>query len=109
MALLEKAQKDALGKVNAGIVEKYMNTALATPQYIFPNLLAQSKNHISKIAKTQHIDTPYIDILIGKVVDMLPSGGFPPTLGIEDQGRFVVGYYHQNQALYTKKNEVEEN
>ncbi len=34
-ALLEKAQYDALGKVNASIVDKYLNSALATPQTVF--------------------------------------------------------------------------
>lgn len=28
---------------------------------------------------------------------------FPPVLSLEDQGRFMLGYYHQNNALYQKK------
>ncbi len=27
---------------------------------------------------------------------------FPSHLGMADQGRFAVGYYHQRQALFTK-------
>jgi CRISPR-associated protein Csd1 len=107
-ALLEKAQKDALGKVNASIVDKYMNTALATPQYVFPMLLTLSKKHISKIGKQTTYETPYIEMQIGKVIDMLPATGFPKALNIENQGRFVVGYYHQNQALYESKKDKEE-
>ena len=28
---------------------------------------------------------------------------FPPVLSLEDQGRFMLGYYHQNKALYPQK------
>jgi len=28
---------------------------------------------------------------------------FPPHLTLEDQGRFAIGYYHQTQDLWTKK------
>ena len=28
---------------------------------------------------------------------------FPSHLNLEDQGLFAIGYYHQRQALYTKK------
>lgn len=98
-ALLEKAQKDALGDVNASIVDKYLNSALATPQMVFPMLLTLSKKHIKKA------DNWYIDRLIGEVAAMLPSTGFPISLNAEQQGRFIIGYYHQNQAIYTKKSD----
>ncbi len=96
-AMLEKAQKDALGKVNASIVDKYLNSALATPQMVFPMLLALSKKHISKA------DNWYMDKQITGVVNLLPSSGFPISLNAEQQGTFLIGYYHQNQALYTKR------
>ena len=28
---------------------------------------------------------------------------FPPVLKLEEQGLFAVGYYHQRQALFTKR------
>jgi len=95
-ALLEKAQYDALGKVNASIVDKYLNSALATPQTVFPMLLTLAEKHISKSEKY------YIKMQIGKIVDMISTEGFPQTLNSEEQGKFMIGYYHQRQALYTK-------
>lgn len=100
-AMLEKAQKDALGEVNASIVDKYLNAALATPQMVFPMLLALSKKHISKK------DNWYMDRLITQVVNQIPASGFPISMNSEQQGRFLIGYYHQNQDLYTKKNKDE--
>jgi CRISPR-associated protein Csd1 len=104
-ALLEKAQKDALGEVNASIVDKYLNSALATPQMVFPMLLALSKTHTSKTDKKSEGKNygRYTDRRIAEVVDLLPSSGFPVNLNAEQQGRFIIGYYHQNQALYAKK------
>ena len=98
MALLEKAQKDAIPGVNASIVDKYLNSALATPQMVFPMLLTLSKKHIAKV------DNYYMDRRIGELMSCFPSTGFPETLNAEEQGKFMIGYYHQNQALYTKRN-----
>jgi len=95
-ALLEKAQYDALGKVNASIVDKYLNSALATPQTVFPMLLTLAEKHISKSEKY------YTKIQIGKIIDLISSEGFPQALNAEEQGKFLIGYYHQRQVLYTK-------
>jgi CRISPR-associated protein Csd1 len=96
-AVLEKAQKDALGNVNASIVDKYLNSALATPQMVFPMLLTLSKKHNAKSGSF------YNDRLTGEIVNQLPSSGFPISLNPEEQGRFIIGYYHQNVSLYTPK------
>lgn len=97
-ALLEKAQYDALGKVNASIVDKYLNSALAAPQTVFPMLLTLAEKHIAKS------ENYYTKMQIGKIVDMISSEGFPQTLNSEEQGKFMIGYYHQRQAIYTKTN-----
>ena len=33
---------------------------------------------------------------------------FPKTMGLNDQGLFILGYYQQTQASYTKKEKEEE-
>lgn len=40
----------------------------------------------------------YYNRLIGDITDGL-NGGFPPTLSLDDQGRFIVGYYQMNKKL----------
>jgi CRISPR-associated protein Csd1 len=50
-AVLEKAQYDALGSLNSTIVDKYLNSAMATPQNVFPMLLTLAEKHISKHQK----------------------------------------------------------
>lgn len=33
---------------------------------------------------------------------MISSEGFPQALNAEEQGKFMIGYYHQRQAIYSK-------
>jgi CRISPR-associated protein Csd1 len=30
---------------------------------------------------------------------------YPAALTLQDQGKFILGYYHQTQAFYTRKDE----
>lgn len=100
-ALLEKAQSDALGTVNASVVDKYLNAALASPQQVFPSLLLNAEKHFSKSKKYN------IKMRIREIMEDIPSDGYPKTLNAEDQGRFLVGYYHQQQDIYTKKDNLD--
>ncbi len=47
-AVLEKAQQDAIGDVNASIKDRYFTSACASPASVFPILLRLSQHHISK-------------------------------------------------------------
>ena len=100
-AVLEKAQSDALGSVNASLRDRYIGAASARPGLVFPQLLKTAQFHVSKSAK-QH---PGYDIRFSRLVSEIVAGMpvFPPILSLEDQGRFMLGYYHQNNALYQKK------
>lgn len=102
-ALLEKAQSDALGKnVNASLRERYIGAASATPRLVFPMLLRLAQHHVSKARKTGFAG---YDVLfsqrLGEVLADLTD--FPAVLSLEDQGRFMLGYYHQLNDLYRKK------
>ena len=39
--------------------------------------------------------------LVGEIMNMM-TNEFPKTLSLEDQGRFMIGYYQQVQTFYTK-------
>jgi CRISPR-associated protein Csd1 len=109
LAVFESAQHSALGDVNASVTDKYLNSALATPSAVYPILFNLFDKHISKIEnKGSQI---YFQKLVGEIVDGVPSTGFPNVLSQEDQGRFLVGYYHQRQVLFNsnKNNEEETN
>ena len=101
-ALLEKAQRDALGReVNAPLRERYIGSASATPRLVFPMLLRLAQHHVTKAKKNQFDG---YDVRFSRQVGDILAGmsDFPATLSLEDQGRFMLGYYHQNNANYRK-------
>lgn len=98
-AVLEKAQLDALGKVNATIKDRFFGAASATPRAVFPRLIRLAQHHIAKAEYGMRSDKA-----MGIILDDIQD--FPPHLSLEDQGRFALGYYQQRNALYTKKEET---
>ncbi|MDU4959125.1 MAG: type I-C CRISPR-associated protein Cas8c/Csd1 [Sporomusaceae bacterium] len=104
-SLLEKVQRDALGNaINATIRDRYFGAASATPGAVFPLLLRLSRHHISKAKYGELIDRQIQTVMNG----LSGSEGFPKHLSMEQQGLFVLGYYHQNQANYKKNESIKE-
>jgi len=94
-AVLEKAQLDALGKVNATIKDRFFSAASATPASVFPRLLRLSQHHIEK-AEYGHISERRISEIM-EHIDVFPS-----HLNLQDQGLFAIAYYQQKNVLYKK-------
>jgi len=102
-AVLEYVQRSALGgQVNATIRDRYYGAASATPASIFPVLLRNTQNHLGKLRKERPGQAVTLEKEIREIVEGLPDR-FPCSLKIEDQGRFAIGYYHQSQAHFTKR------
>ncbi|NPV91073.1 MAG: type I-C CRISPR-associated protein Cas8c/Csd1 [Firmicutes bacterium] len=99
-ALLEKAQQDASPGINATIRDRYFGAASATPGSVFPILMRLAQHHISKAEYGRKTDKRIEEVIAG-------IERFPAHLSLEEQGEFVLGYYQQRQALYTKKEEKE--
>jgi CRISPR-associated protein Csd1 len=97
-ATLEYAQSRANNM--STIRERYMNAAGTTPAAVFPTLLNLNVHHVEKLdAGTK----TFLERLKGEILEKVSASGLPAHLDLNDQGRFFVGYYHQRQAFYTKK------
>ena len=102
-AVLENAQRAALGKVNATIRDRYFGAASATPASVFPMLLRNSTHHLAVLRKGDKAKLGgWFEGEIGEILGGLDAA-FPRSLRIEEQGRFAIGYYHQR---YTGKAEA---
>lgn len=99
-AVLEKAQQEAIGDVNASIKDRYFTSACAAPRTVFPTLLRLSQHHISKAEHGKSIDRRIQDILNLLDVEKNP---IPSHLSLDEQGVFVLGYYHQRADFYVSK------
>ena len=103
-SVLEAVQKAANPGINTTIKDRYFNAACATPGTAFPTLLRLSQKHLRKL--NDGLATHY-DKQITELMAQLPESGFPARLSLPDQGKFAIGYYHQTQKRYVKKNEEE--
>ena len=97
-AVLERAQELASPGLNATIRDRFYGSASATPVTAFPYLLKLKNHHLNKLATGQVI---WLENLIAQILEAATH--FPPTLNLDDQGRFAIGYYHQRQDFFTKK------
>jgi CRISPR-associated protein Csd1 len=102
-ATLEKIQEEANPALNATIRERYYGAASSTPVTVFTTLLRLKNHHVAKlVAKSR---AGWFEKLIGEIMGGISA--FPPHLALPDQGMFAIGYYHQRQALFTKRNTEE--
>jgi CRISPR-associated protein Csd1 len=94
-ALIEGAQKAALPGIKATVKDKYFGAACATPARVFPLLHKNAMNHLAAVRKERGPGLAHwMDQEIGAVWAGL-ADELPRLLRLEEQGRFIAGYYHQ--------------
>jgi CRISPR-associated protein Csd1 len=97
-ATLEHIQQLAQPGINATIRDRYYGAASTTPVAVFTTLLRLKNAHLKKLSEGQ---TVHFERQLGEV--LAPVQDFPRQLTLPEQGRFALGYYHQRQSLYAKK------
>lgn len=102
-AVLEKVQKEAIPNIKATIKDKYFTSACATPASVFPILMRLAHHWTSKAEYGGVADRNIQDLM-----NLLDAQSFPSRLTLDEQGVFILGYYHQRAAFYPKKNDVQE-
>lgn len=101
-ATLLRQQEQSSNWQNSSIRTRYMNAASTTPATVFPTIMNLAMHHAEKLTLGSRI---HYDKLISEIMSKIPVEGFPPHLDLNDQGRFMVGYYHQYQDFFSAKNE----
>jgi CRISPR-associated protein Csd1 len=97
-AVLEHIQRQAMPGINATIRDRYYSAASTTPVAVFTTLLRLKNAHLKKLNEGQAV---WFERLIGEV--LAPLQDFPRQLTLPQQGRFALGYYHQRQDFFTRK------
>lgn len=101
-AVLEIAQREAAKptKLDATIKDRYFTAACASPATVFPVLLRLSQHHISKAEYGYATDKR-----IEKIMNLLDieNDPIPAHLSLDEQGIFILGYYHQRAGYYPPK------
>ena len=98
-SVLEALQEAANPNINTTIRDRYFNSACATPAIIFPQLIRLAQAHLKKVnERNRIIYSRQMTELIGRI-----EKEYPARLNLYDQGVFQIGYYHQTQKRYEKK------
>ena len=100
-SVYEAVQQSANPGINATIKDKYFNSAAAMPASIFPVLNNLYQKHLRKLEAGQRV---YYDKQIMALKSILGES-YPARMTLAQQGSFDLGYYHQTQKRYTKKEE----
>lgn len=104
-ALLENVQEtSAGGSLNTTIKDQYLNSMCSTPVLVLAQLLKLKESHMKKLRR----DKPGLAIVLEQQIVEIMNRleiEIPRQLNAEEQAVFMLGYYHQVQKRYEKKEE----
>lgn len=102
-ATLEKIQEDAARPrvLNVTIKDSYYGSASSNPGSVFPALLKLTHHRLAELRKNNPGSNKYFQDLMGEI--MADINKLPKTLLLDEQGMFAIGYYHQRQNFFTKR------
>ena len=100
-SVYEAVQSDANPGINSTIKDKYFNSAASTPATIFPLLDNLCQKHLRKLSTGRRI---WYEKQIMALTAVL-GDEYPTRMNLPQQGSFNLGYYHQTQKRYEKKEE----
>ena len=104
-AVLERIQELSAApvKLNRTIKDAYFASAASKPALVFPKLLSLSQNHVKKLNDGNRI---FYSKMVQEIISKINSE-FPDTLMLTEQGKFMIGYYHEVQSFFDKNNKAE--
>lgn len=105
---LEAIQQQANPGINTTIKDKYFNSACSMPGSVFPLLINLAQKHLKKIKGDSMAFYVRLEKQLSALMNAIDTD-YPAHLGLHDQGIFQLGYYHQTQKRYEKKQEGKEN
>lgn len=97
-ATLEKIQEEA--GISSTIKDRYYGAASSNPVSVFSTLLKLSNHHLAKL-ENRGRKTNFEKLLNEIMTDIPPD--LPTSLSLQAQGKFAVGYYHQRQDFFIKR------
>lgn len=103
-SVLEAIQSAANKGVNTTIKDRFFNSAAATPAIIFPRLTQLAQAHLRRLNSVAQ-KIWYEQQLIAlheKLPEVLPA-----RLSLAEQESFFIGYYHQTQKRFEKKEKAD--
>ncbi|OOB78050.1 MAG: type I-C CRISPR-associated protein Cas8c/Csd1 [Epulopiscium sp. Nuni2H_MBin001] len=99
-SILENIQESAIG--TSTIKDQYFNSACVTPSLVFPLIQKLSIHHVKVLKRDKPGLAVNLQKELGQLIDRIDET-LPKQMSLEDQGIFIIGYYHETQKRFTKK------
>jgi len=110
LAVLDKIHNAAHGQSTASSpAARYYGSASSTPALVFPRLCKLARIHLATIEKDKKLGwlAPLLDDDLTKLIARFSQdASWPPTLSLEDQGRFAIGFYYERSLRGGRSPEV---
>lgn len=104
--------ENSFAKRSATLRDKYVGAASATPLRVFPILMRGYEHNRTGLAKSggrKKGAGVRVELAVSQIIALLPGiGELPVSLTLEEQARFFIGFYHQEQAFFAKTDHGEE-
>ena len=88
-------------KVNLTVADRYYSLASTNPRLAFPKLESLARTHFRKLNRNNSGAKNAIERKVIELSELIGSS-FPPLFGLDGQGRFALGFYHQ-KAEHTRQ------
>lgn len=106
MAVLADLQREALGEVGAGVVQRFYPAASSTPKLVMGRLIRLSQFHLEKIPLERKGLRVWYENRVAEILARI-GDEFPNALDPPQQSAFALGYY-QEKANRGRKLESEQ-
>jgi CRISPR-associated protein Csd1 len=95
--------------LNRTIRDAYFGSAMATPRNVYNRLARLNQVHLRDLKRAKPGAGQYFDQLLMEIAGKMPSdpsAAFPAHATPIQQASFAIGYYHQRQAFFMKKDDT---
>lgn len=106
-SLLENIQEKARGATT--VKDNFFNSACTTPAVAFPKLFKLENSHMKVLMRENRGSAINLERALSELMYKInicsdPTlHSFPKHLSLDEQGAFILGYYHQTQKRFEKK------
>lgn len=96
LAQLEIIQREAQGRdINTTLIDRYYGAASSTPAKVLGSLIQDTQAHLAKIRKDRRGTYEALQGKLEEIIANLLPSNLRPSLTMQQQSLFALGYYHQ--------------
>lgn len=110
-AVYERMQEQASDReLNRTIRDAYFGSAMSTPRSVYNRLVKLNQIHLRELKRSRPSAGEYFDRILLEISGKMSASAaiaFPAQSTPEQQASFAIGYYHQRQDFFAKRDSTQ--